>query len=148
MLGSPSHHFGHKHFLAEQSSDHSKCNESSTTPLQSSSKDDDGLSSIEIASIISTSAIFSVLMALVVLFFYKRKWSPKSRVQGFETREIIDFTDIGVPLTFENITWATRNFNASNCIGNGGFDATYKVLTLSQCSYPFSQSSDGSEYVY
>ncbi|RVW68540.1 LRR receptor-like serine/threonine-protein kinase RPK2 [Vitis vinifera] len=127
MLGSPSHHFGHKHFLAEQSSDHSKCNESSTTPLQSSSKDDDGLSSIEIASIISTSAIFSVLMALVVLFFYKRKWSPKSRVQGFETKEIIDFTYIGVPLTFENITWATRNFNASNCIGNGGFDATYKA---------------------
>ncbi|KAJ9707763.1 hypothetical protein PVL29_000031 [Vitis rotundifolia] len=128
VLGSPSHHSGHRHFLAEQSSDHSKSNGSSAAPLQSSSKDDDdGLSSIEIASIISASAIFSVLVALVVLFFYTRKWIPRSRVQGSETREITVFTDIGVPLTFENIAWATGNFNASNCIGNGGFGATYKA---------------------
>lgn len=129
MLGSPSHHSGHRHFLAEQSLDHSKSNGSSATPLQSSSEDDDddGLSSIEIASIISASAIFSVLVALLVLFFYTRKWIPKSRVQGSETREITVFTDIGVPLTFENIAWATGNFNASNCIGNGGFGATYKA---------------------
>nr|KYP52546.1 LRR receptor-like serine/threonine-protein kinase RPK2 [Cajanus cajan] len=37
------------------------------------------------------------------------------------------FTDIGVPLTFETVVQATGNFNAGNCIGNGGFGATYKA---------------------
>ncbi|KAK9276262.1 hypothetical protein L1049_005793 [Liquidambar formosana] len=82
---------------------------------------------IEMASIISASAIVSVLLALVILFFYTRKWIPNSRVQVSELREITVFTDIGVPLTFENIVQATGNFNASNCIGNGGFGATYKA---------------------
>lgn len=127
MLESLSLHSGHRHFLAEQYLDHSNNSGNSASPLESSSKGDDGLSSIEIASIISASAIFSVLVALLVIFFYTRKWMPKSRVQGSETREITSFTDIGVPLTFENIAWATGNFNASNCIGNGGFGATYKA---------------------
>ena len=125
-LGSSTLHSGSRHFLAEQSSDHSNSSGNSAAPSESS-EGDDGLSSIEIASIISASAIFSVLVALLVLFFYTRKWIPKSRVQGSETREITVFTDIGVPLTFENIAWATGNFNASNCIGNGGFGATYKA---------------------
>lgn len=128
MLGSLSLHSGSRHFLSEQQfSNHSNSNVSTAAPLEGSSKGDDGLSSIEIASIISASAIFSVLVALLVLFIYTRKWIPKSRVQGSETREITVFKDIGVPLTFENIVWATGNFNNSKCIGNGGFGATYKA---------------------
>ncbi|CAJ1947118.1 unnamed protein product [Sphenostylis stenocarpa] len=86
-----------------------------------------GLSSIEIASITSASAIVSVLIALIVLFFYTRKWKPRSRVVGSTRKEVTVFTDIGVPLTFETVVQATGNFNAGNCIGNGGFGATYKA---------------------
>lgn len=84
------------------------------------------LSPIEIASITSASAIVSVLFALIILFVYT-KWKPKSRVRGSIRREVTVFTDIGVPLTFENVVRATGSFNASNCIGNGGFGATYKA---------------------
>ncbi|XP_021299694.1 LRR receptor-like serine/threonine-protein kinase RPK2 [Herrania umbratica] len=85
------------------------------------------LDSIEIASIASASAIVSVLLVLVVLFFYTRKWVPTSRVQVSESREITAFIDIGVPLTYESIVQATGNFSAGKCIGNGGFGATYKA---------------------
>ncbi|XP_042060268.1 LRR receptor-like serine/threonine-protein kinase RPK2 [Salvia splendens] len=85
------------------------------------------LNSVEIASITSAAAVFSVFLALVVLFFYTRKWKPRSRVSGTARKEVIVFNDIGVPLTFENVVRATSSFNASNCIGNGGFGATYKA---------------------
>ncbi|KAL6192872.1 hypothetical protein ACLB2K_033958 [Fragaria x ananassa] len=86
-----------------------------------------GIKSIEIASIVSASAIVLVLITLIILFFYTRKWIPDSRVQVFENKEITIFTEIGAPLTFENIVQATGNFNASNYIGSGGFGATYKA---------------------
>ncbi|KAL1558968.1 LRR receptor-like serine/threonine-protein kinase rpk2 [Salvia divinorum] len=85
------------------------------------------LNSVEIASITSAAAVFSVFLALVILFFYTRKWKPRSRVSGTARKEVIVFNDIGVPLTFENVVRATGSFNASNCIGNGGFGATYKA---------------------
>uniref|UniRef100_A0A7N0UKL3 non-specific serine/threonine protein kinase n=1 Tax=Kalanchoe fedtschenkoi TaxID=63787 RepID=A0A7N0UKL3_KALFE len=85
------------------------------------------LNSIEIASIVSASAIVSVLLALIILFVYTRKWAPDSRVQVSVTKEITLFTDIGAPLTFDKISNSTANFNASNCIGNGGFGATYRA---------------------
>nr|QAS62465.1 LRR receptor-like serine/threonine-protein kinase RPK2 [Sedum alfredii] len=85
------------------------------------------LNSIEIASIVSASAIVSVLLALVILFIYTRKWAPDSRVQVSVPKEITLFTDIGTPLTFDKISNSTANFNASNCIGNGGFGATYRA---------------------
>ncbi|KAL9686672.1 hypothetical protein QQ045_031065 [Rhodiola kirilowii] len=85
------------------------------------------LNSIEIASIVSASAIVSVLLALIILFIYTRKWAPDSRVQVSVPREITLFTDIGAPLTFDKISNSTANFNASNCIGNGGFGATYRA---------------------
>ncbi|KAL2252374.1 LRR receptor-like serine/threonine-protein kinase RPK2 [Sesamum indicum] len=85
------------------------------------------LNAIEIASITSAAAVVSVLLALIVLFFYTRKWKPRSRVSGTARKEVIVFTDIGFPLTFENVVHATGSFNASNCIGNGGFGATYKA---------------------
>ncbi|KAL3636551.1 LRR receptor-like serine/threonine-protein kinase rpk2 [Castilleja foliolosa] len=89
--------------------------------------DDSKLNSIEIASITSAAAIVSVLLALVFLFFYTRRWKPRPRVSGTLRREVIVFTEIGAPLNFENVARATCNFNASNCIGNGGFGATYKA---------------------
>ncbi|KAL3813468.1 hypothetical protein ACJIZ3_014736 [Penstemon smallii] len=96
----------------------------SSTPSQNKNG---GFTSIEIASIASAAAIFSVLLALIVLFIYTRKWKPRSRVSGTTRKEVIVFTDIGVPLTFENVVLATGSFNASNCIGSGGFGATYKA---------------------
>ncbi|KAB2624447.1 LRR receptor-like serine/threonine-protein kinase RPK2 [Pyrus ussuriensis x Pyrus communis] len=89
--------------------------------------DNSGLGSVEIASIASASAVVLVLLSLVILFFYTRKWIPDSRVQGFEYKEMTLFTDIGAPLTFEIIVQATGNFNGSHHIGSGGFGATYKA---------------------
>ncbi|GAU29169.1 hypothetical protein TSUD_275880 [Trifolium subterraneum] len=88
---------------------------------------DNGFNAIEIASITSATAIVSVLIALIVLFVITRKWKPRSRVGGSIKREVTVFTDIGAPLTYENVVQATANFNASNCIGSGGFGATYKA---------------------
>ncbi|CAI0390798.1 unnamed protein product [Linum tenue] len=56
-----------------------------------------------------------------------RKWTPNARVQVSEPKEIIEFVPIGVPLLYEDIVQATGNFNTRNCIGNGGFGATYKA---------------------
>ncbi|CAN8260693.1 unnamed protein product [Cochlearia groenlandica] len=86
-----------------------------------------GFNSLEIASIASASAIVSVLIALVILFFYTRKWHPKSKIMATTKREVTMFMDIGVAITFDNVVRATGNFNASNLIGNGGFGATYKA---------------------
>ncbi|KEH25051.1 putative protein kinase RLK-Pelle-LRR-XV family [Medicago truncatula] len=101
--------------------------ESSMTSQTTGKDSNNGFNAIEIASITSASAIVSVLIALIVLFFITRKWKPRSRVGGSVKREVTVFTDIGVPLTFENVVQATGNFNASNCIGSGGFGATYKA---------------------
>ncbi|XP_020258006.1 LRR receptor-like serine/threonine-protein kinase RPK2 [Asparagus officinalis] len=92
-----------------------------------SSSDSSGFSSIEIASIASASAIVSVLLALIVLYVYTRKCAPRSSIRSPGRREVIVFTDIGVPITYESVVRATGGFNASNCIGNGGFGATYKA---------------------
>lgn len=95
----------------------------------SESGNNSSLNPIEIASVISGSAILFVLLALIIVFFFTRKWTSNSRiqVQGYETREIMVFNEIGVPITFENVIRATSNFNMSNCIGNGGFGSTYKA---------------------
>ncbi|XP_010551379.1 PREDICTED: probable LRR receptor-like serine/threonine-protein kinase RPK1 [Tarenaya hassleriana] len=87
----------------------------------------DGLYPIEIASIVSASVIVFVLLVLVVLFFYTRKWKRSSQVQVSEPREIKLFVDIGVPLTYEKIVRATGCFSNSNCIGHGGFGSTYRA---------------------
>ena len=99
----------------------------SPSGVPSQSSGNGGLNSIEIASVTSASAIVSVLIALIILFFYTRKWNSKSKVIGSTRKEVTVFTEIGVPLTFESVVRATGNFNASNCIGNGGFGATYKA---------------------
>ncbi|KAL0461578.1 UNVERIFIED_CONTAM: LRR receptor-like serine/threonine-protein kinase RPK2 [Sesamum latifolium] len=131
FLGNPSLHcpmFSLSSPSADQQSvgdSQSDASSPSSTPRQK--RGNGSLNSIEIASITSAAAIVSVLLALVVLFFYTRKWKPRSRVSGTARKEVIVFTDIGFPLTFENVVHATGCFNASNCIGNGGFGATYKA---------------------
>ncbi|CAA6662942.1 unnamed protein product [Spirodela intermedia] len=99
-----------------------------TSPPESPiTKDSHGFSPIEIASITSAAAIVSILLALIVLYIYTRRCTPRSAVRSSGRREVTVFTDIGVPLTYENVVRATGNFNASNCIGSGGFGATYKA---------------------
>uniref|UniRef100_A0A7N0T8N4 non-specific serine/threonine protein kinase n=1 Tax=Kalanchoe fedtschenkoi TaxID=63787 RepID=A0A7N0T8N4_KALFE len=85
------------------------------------------LNSIEIAAITSASAILAVLLALVILFLHTRKCYPKPKILSSSRKEVIVFTEIGVPITFENVVCATGSFNASNCIGYGGFGATYRA---------------------
>ncbi|KAL6983333.1 hypothetical protein U1Q18_016722 [Sarracenia purpurea var. burkii] len=103
---------------------------SHSPPETDSESGKNGLSSIQIASIIALSIVALVLVVFAALFYYVRKWISDSRVQVSElseTKEITVFNDIGVPLTYESVVQATGNFNASNCIGNGGFGSTYKA---------------------
>lgn len=102
-------------------------NNGSSPPSPSGKKGKGSLHSIEIASITSASAIVSVLIALIVLFFYTRKCKPRSRVSGTVRKEVVVFNEIAVPLTYENVVRGTGGFNANNCIGNGGFGATFKA---------------------
>lgn len=111
-----------------QSQDGNSQNYATDTPSSPPSENGNhGFNSIEIASITSASAIVAVLLALIILFIYTRKWNPKSRVSGSPRREVNLFSEIGCPLNYENVVRATGGFNPSNCIGNGGFGATYKA---------------------
>ncbi|KAJ3669798.1 hypothetical protein LUZ60_010122 [Juncus effusus] len=119
--------------------------DSSSSPVNNNNNDNNnnnsnngGFSSIEIASITSASAIVSVLLALVLLYIYTRKCNPNSTNFSSEPSrrfsrasrrklEVTRFVDIGVEITYESVVRSTGNFNASNCIGSGGFGATYKA---------------------
>ncbi|CAN6477174.1 unnamed protein product [Victoria cruziana] len=98
--------------------------DSASTPSASPST---GFSPIEIASITSASAIVFVLLVLVLVLFYTRRRASRAVRQVPGRREVVTFSNIGVTLTFENVVRATGGFNPSNCIGNGGFGATYKA---------------------
>ncbi|GAB2280184.1 hypothetical protein Dimus_014823 [Dionaea muscipula] len=104
---------------------------SSSSPGGSSSSSDNKFNSVEVASIVCAAVIILVFFSLVILLICTRKCclrEDSSRVvEVLERREITTFTDIGVPLTFEKIVESTENFSASNCIGSGGFGATYKA---------------------
>ncbi|GER30671.1 leucine-rich repeat receptor-like kinase [Striga asiatica] len=123
-----------------------KCNNCPSTSLSSSSADQQpwapqspsqhqspksgNLNSIEIASITSAAAILSVLIALVLLFLYTRRRAPPApgRLTRPNKKELIVFSSVGpAALTYETVVRATGFFNASNCIGSGGFGATYKA---------------------
>ncbi|CAA6653516.1 unnamed protein product [Spirodela intermedia] len=83
--------------------------------------------SIEVAAIVSAAAIVSVLLSLIALYVYTRKCLPRNAVQSSERREVTVFMETQVPLTYENVVRATGYFTGSNCIGSGGFGATYKA---------------------
>ncbi|KAG0500729.1 hypothetical protein HPP92_000801 [Vanilla planifolia] len=92
----------------------------------SSNKSGDGFNSIEIAGIASVAALVSVV-ALLIVYMYARKCMASSSVESSEIQGVTIFVDIGVPLSYDSVVRATGNFNASNCIGSGGFGATYKA---------------------
>ncbi|KAK3039832.1 hypothetical protein RJ639_027145 [Escallonia herrerae] len=115
--------------LSIPSSDLQSKNESQN-PASDANRGSTGFHTIEIASITSASVIVAVLLVLVAVYVYSKKWTPSSNTQvsaSFERREIVAFKNIGVPLTFENVVQAAGNFTASNCIGGGGFGATYRA---------------------
>lgn len=89
--------------------------------------DSGGFTKIEIASITSASAIVAVLLALIILYIYTRKCASRPSRRSLRRREVTVFVDIGAPLTYETVVRAAGSFNASNCIGSGGFGATYKA---------------------
>ncbi|MCD7459052.1 hypothetical protein HAX54_039896 [Datura stramonium] len=89
-----------------------------------------GFNSIEIASITSAAAIVSVLLALIVLFFYTRKWNPRSRVAGSTRKEVTVFTE-GC-LTFENVP--SGKATCRTLSGIQQFDA--EIRTLGRLRHP------------
>ncbi|KAG6525818.1 LRR receptor-like serine/threonine-protein kinase RPK2 [Zingiber officinale] len=103
--------------------------ESESASSSSASSGGNSFSSIEIASIASAAAIVSVLLVLIGLYIYTRKCAPgiRSSIRSSGRKEVSVFVEIGVPLTYESVARATGGFNASNCIGSGGFGATYKA---------------------
>lgn len=101
--------------------------EPENTPTDSGGGGGGGFTKIEIASITSASAIVAVLLALIILYIYTRKCASRPSRRSLRRREVTVFVDIGAPLTYETVVRAAGSFNASNCIGSGGFGATYKA---------------------
>ncbi|XP_058083167.1 LRR receptor-like serine/threonine-protein kinase RPK2 [Magnolia sinica] len=98
------------------------------SPARSKPQKGNRFTPIEIAAVLSASIIVSVLIALVLILLCMRKCVSKTDGQRGGKKEVITFNNnIGVQLTYENVVKATGNFNVQNCIGNGGFGATYKA---------------------
>eukprot|EP01018_Ginkgo_biloba_P017736 Gb_19951 [translate_table: standard] len=89
-------------------------------------KRDGGLNSLEVAALISASAIVFVLVVLVLLLSFARRCIRRPGCRSGR-KDVVTFTNIGVQLTYENVVRATGNFSVGNLIGNGGFGATYKA---------------------
>ena len=103
-------------------------NRSPPPPAEAVSERRTTLTSVEIAVVTSAAAIVSVLVGLILFYFYRRKrFAAAAAVSSSVPKELTLFVDIGAPLTYENVVRATGGFNASNCIGSGGFGATYKA---------------------
>jgi hypothetical protein len=103
---------------------------SSKRVLAESSNKGGGLGTLEIAGIASASVIFVLLLIALTLCIYLRKRTLRPS-RPFRRRDVKVFAnvDIGAPLTYETVVRATGNFTASNCIGTGGFGATYRAET-------------------
>ncbi|KAL6647659.1 hypothetical protein ACP70R_015096 [Stipagrostis hirtigluma subsp. patula] len=89
-----------------------------------------GMKTSEIVAIASAAALIVILLGALILCMCKGKeWSLRPTRRSFSRREVkvFDNVDIGAPLTYETVVNATGNFNASNCIGSGGFGATYRA---------------------
>jgi hypothetical protein len=88
-----------------------------------------GLGVKEIAAIASGSAIVVLLLVALTLCICRKKCALRPSRRSLRRREVkvFDNVDIGAPLTYETVVRATGNFNASNCIGNGGFGPTYRA---------------------
>ncbi|URD97798.1 LRR receptor-like serine threonine-protein kinase [Musa troglodytarum] len=128
LHGNPFLQSCHVYALSVPSSDLLGSSQSSQPNTDSSDDSSSGgFSSVEIAAIASAAAIVAVVLALIVLYIYARKCTPRPPIGASGRKEVTVFVDIGVPLTYESVVQATGGFNASNCIGSGGFGATYKA---------------------
>ncbi|CAM0905181.1 unnamed protein product [Alopecurus aequalis] len=87
------------------------------------------LRTIEIVAIALASAVIVVLLLMALLYICTKRWTPRPARRSGIRREVKVFhgLDIGASLTYEAVVRATGNFNASNCIGSGGFGATYRA---------------------
>ncbi|KAI5012730.1 hypothetical protein ZWY2020_024996 [Hordeum vulgare] len=95
------------------------------------------LKTIEIVAIALVLVVIVALLVVTTIYIFKRRRTPRQARRsgtrtgtGTSTRKevkVFDGVDIGAPLTYEAIVRATGNFNASNCIGSGGFGATYRA---------------------
>ncbi|GJN10524.1 hypothetical protein PR202_ga28623 [Eleusine coracana subsp. coracana] len=96
---------------------------------ENSSSGSGGLGTTEIAAIASASAVIVILLVAITLCICLRKCKLRPSSPSFSRREVkvFDNVDIGAPLTYETVVRATGNFTASNCIGTGGFGATYRA---------------------
>ncbi|WVZ61497.1 hypothetical protein U9M48_011359 [Paspalum notatum var. saurae] len=87
-----------------------------------------GLGIKEIAAIASASTVIMILLIALIVFICTRKRTQRPSNLSFRKEvKVFADVDIGAPLTYEAVVRATGNFNASNCIGNGGFGATYRA---------------------
>nr|AMM42808.1 LRR-RLK [Vernicia fordii] len=112
----------------EQEHSGSASQQGASPPIGSMQRNDGAFSPIEIASITSASVIFSVLVALVLFLTCMKKFVCNSASgRGPGRKEVVTCNDIGIQLTYENVVRATGSFNIQNCIGSGGFGATYKA---------------------
>ncbi|KAH7516096.1 hypothetical protein FEM48_Zijuj10G0098600 [Ziziphus jujuba var. spinosa] len=109
--------------------------------------EDNGLNSIEIASVVSASAIVLVLLALIVLFFYTRKWVPDSRVQGSELKEIIVFNNIGVQQFHAEVKTLGR-VKHCNLVTLVGYHASETEMFLIYNYFPGGPHDDLVEMLY
>uniref|UniRef100_A0ACD5UP96 Uncharacterized protein n=1 Tax=Avena sativa TaxID=4498 RepID=A0ACD5UP96_AVESA len=87
------------------------------------------LRTVEIVAVATASAVIVVLLLVAIIYLCTRRWTPRSARRSGIKREVKVFhgLDIGASLTYEAVVRATGNFNASNCIGSGGFGATYRA---------------------
>ncbi|VAH30953.1 unnamed protein product [Triticum turgidum subsp. durum] len=94
------------------------------------------LKTIEIVAIALVLVVIVALLVVATIYVFKRRRrtprQPRRSGTGTGTRrerevKVFDGVDIGASLTYEAIVRATGNFNASNCIGFGGFGATYRA---------------------
>ncbi|OWM79706.1 LRR receptor-like serine/threonine-protein kinase RPK2 [Punica granatum] len=105
-----------------------QANNSPTESTEDSKSDNNSFSRIEIAAITSASIIFAILILLILLLFCMKRFGSKAVYgQGPERKEVVTCNGIGIELTYENVVRATGGFNIQNCIGSGGFGATYKA---------------------
>ncbi|MBA0732649.1 hypothetical protein Gogos_016725 [Gossypium gossypioides] len=97
-------------------------------PRENIQKNRSEFNQIEIASITSASVIFPVLVALIFFLVCMKKFACNAvsdHVSG--RKEVVTCNSISIQLTYENVVRATGCFNLQNCIGSGGFGATYKA---------------------
>lgn len=108
-----------------------RCARQKHAPSESRSHPKSGKNRVDVifeVCVISVAVVIAVV--LVFVFCYAKRKISDSKGQNTmspQRRETNFFEDIGVPLTYDGLIQATGNFNISNCIGNGGFGATYRA---------------------